>query len=66
MSSSDPFRLTFDPSVRNSSGKYPHGYWYAYSEVTEAEGEGPDPLTAVSTLALEMERLWAEKQDAEH
>ena len=55
------FVLTFDPG--DITGKYPHGYWYAYSETTDCEGEGPDPLTAVATLAHEMETQAQNKEN---
>jgi hypothetical protein len=53
------FTLTFDP---NPSTKYPHGYWYAHSEITDVDGDGPDPLSAVSAMTVEIEHQWEERE----
>jgi hypothetical protein len=45
-------KLAFDP---DPSDKYPHGYWYAYTDHGEHDADGPDPLTAVTSLAIGLE-----------
>ena len=59
----DVLPLTFHPaSTKYESKRYPHGYWYVYSIGTDCEGEGPDPLTAMTALAIAMEKKTLTKE----
>lgn len=49
-----PFTLFYDAEP---SQEYPHGCWRAHSRNYDADGSGPDPLTAVTLLLLDIEAM---------
>lgn len=51
-------KLTFDPKP---SAQYPHGYWYASSEVTDCGAVGEDPASALAALIVDIETRWPEE-----
>lgn len=54
-------KLTFEDTTTPA---YPYGYWYAETDKGGVDADGPDPLTAITRLAQNLEEELGEDEES--